>query len=170
MIAVGQRDEATLGGVSNVAPVVEAHLHRNFHGGGAIVGIEAAGESPRRDSHQSFRQVNDGLVCESGEDHLLETSELCGDGRVDPSVGVAEQVDPPGADRVQVALAGKVLEPHALPAANGNERQLSLVVLHLGARVPHVRQIASDVGVVHRGHEKDCGMIRRSCRPRRSTP
>ena len=54
---------------------------------------------------------------------------------------VPEEIDPPGADAVEVALAGEVLEPHARACAQRDHRH-GLVVLHLRARMPHVREIA----------------------------
>ena len=89
----------------------------------------------------SSASVHRGLVREAGEDRVLEALELLAHRGVDARVGVAEQVHPPGADAVEVALAGEVLEPHARSRAQRDHRH-GLVVLHLRARMPDVREIA----------------------------
>lgn len=48
---------------------------------------------------------------------------------------MAKQIDPPGADPVQIALAVEVAEPDAVRADNGDDGQ-SLMTFHLGAGVP----------------------------------
>src|SRR6516162_8536644 len=88
---------------------------------------------------------------EAREDHLLELLELRGDGGVDAWIGVAEEIHPPGADRVQVAVTREILEPNAEAAPDGNRRQL-LVIFHLRARVPHVGKIPYYVGSVLLAH------------------
>ena len=72
---------------------------------------------------------------------MLELLGLRGDGGADARMGVAEEIDPPRADGVEVAFAVEVLEPHPAAAADGNRRQV-LVVAHLRARVPQHAQIA----------------------------
>src|SRR3990167_6564056 len=73
-------------------------------------------------------------MAEAGENHMLQLIDLILDALIDPRVGVAKHVDPPGADRVEVALAIEVLEPYAFAAFDRHQRQL-LVVLHLRAGV-----------------------------------
>src|SRR5262249_34440254 len=111
VITVGQRDETALSAPTDVAPVVEAHFHRDLDRGGAVVGVETAGEPRWRDRGQGFGERNHRLVSEAGEDHLLQTLELLAHRGVDPRVGVAEEIHPPGADGVEIALAVVVLEP-----------------------------------------------------------
>src|ERR1700733_7404058 len=147
VIAVGERDEAALGAAAAVAPVVEAHLQRDFDRGGAVVGIEAAREPRGGERGEGLGERDHRLVREAGEDHLLEPLELRGDRGVDARVGVAEQVHPPGADRIQVTLAVVVLEPSAAGSPYGDHGQL-LVILHLRARMPHVGEVACDVSGV----------------------
>jgi hypothetical protein len=127
----------------DVAPVVEAHLQRHFHGGGAVVRVEALRESGRRNGRERFGELDDRLVREARQDHLLEALELRRHRRVDARVRVAEEVHPPGADGVEITLAGEILEPHARAAPDGDHRH-ALVILHLRARMPHVRQIPLD--------------------------
>jgi hypothetical protein len=128
-------------------------------GGGAVVGVEAAPETCGRDRRERLRQCDHRLVREAGENHLLEPLELRAHRRVDARVGVTEQRHPPGAHGIEIAPAVVVLEPRALAAAYGDQRQLALVVLHLRARVPHVREVADyEVGVCG-GHAQDCGTV-----------
>ena len=165
-----------------------AHLDGDFDGRRAVVREEAAVESGGREAHQSFRERDGGLMGEAGEDHMLEPVELLAHRRVDPRVGMAEEIHPPGADGIEIAPAFEVLEPHALATPDRDHRQL-LVILHLRARMPHVREIAGDergvvfAGSVHgaglralAGSGRDCGMIiglslhRPICMPAPSLP
>ncbi len=86
-------------------------------------------------------------MAEAGEHHVLELVDLVLDALIDARIGMAENVDPPGAHRVQVALAVEVLQPHAFTAADGDQRQL-FVVLHLGAGVPEYGEVALHPAVV----------------------
>src|SRR4029077_13021652 len=62
VIAVGEGDEALPPCRAEVAPVVEAHLHRDLNRGGAVVGVEAAREALRGDSAERFRERDHRLV------------------------------------------------------------------------------------------------------------
>ena len=64
---------------------------------------------------------------------------------------MAEQVHPPRTDGVQVTLAIEILQPHALPPADGDDR-LKLMILHLGARMPEDGVVALGEGLV--GHQE----------------
>src|SRR5205809_290445 len=90
---------------------------------------------------QGLGKLDDRLMREAGEDDVLQFIQLIAHGGVDTRVAMTKQVDPPGTDAVQVPPAVKVLQPGTLGAADGYRRQL-LVVLHLRARVPDVRQIS----------------------------
>jgi len=59
---------------------------------------------------------------------------------------VSKQVDPPGADRIEVASPLDVIQPSA-GTARDRERRGRFVVLHLCARVPHALQAALNQGV-----------------------
>lgn len=60
---------------------------------------------------------------------------------------MAEQIDPPGTDSIQVALAIEVGQPYAFGAGNGHDGQ-GLMALHLGARVPDGIEAALQPGLV----------------------
>ncbi|MNF51297.1 hypothetical protein D3C84_326150 [compost metagenome] len=141
VIAVGQGDEALLALVAAVAPVVEAHLQRHLDARGAVVGVEHPVEPRRGDRHQALGQLDHRLMAEAGEHHVLELVDLGLDAGADARIGVAEHVDPPGADRIEVALAVEVLQPDAFAAADRDQRQL-LVILHLRAGVPEHGKVA----------------------------
>ena len=64
----------------------------------------ASGPAGRARSSSSASSI-DRLVREAGEDHVLERLQLRAHGGVDARIGVTEQVHPPGADGIQVALA-----------------------------------------------------------------
>src|ERR1700704_969284 len=72
---------------------------------------------------------------------MLGPGGLRGHRTADARVGVAEQTGPPGTDRVEITVAVVILEPHARAAPHRDRRQ-GFVILHLGARMPHVAQIA----------------------------
>ena len=88
-----------------------------------------------RELRQALGELDRGLVGEAGEHHVLQRVELRVERRVDARMAVPEQVDPPGADRVQDAAAFEIVEPDAFGAADRHQRQ-RLVMLHLGARMP----------------------------------
>ena len=73
-----------------VAPVVKAHLERHFYGGGAVVGIETAAESRRRQLDQTFRQRDHWFVAEAGQQYMLEIFQLILERGIDARVAVAE--------------------------------------------------------------------------------
>ena len=140
VVTVGEGDEALLRRFANVEPVVKAHFQRYFDAGRAVVGVEHSVQAGRCHFDQAFGQFDHRLMAEAGENHMLQLIDLILDALIDPRVGVAKHVDPPGADRVDVALAIEVLEPHAFATFDRYQRQL-FVVLHLRARVPEHLQV-----------------------------
>jgi hypothetical protein len=48
---------------------------------------------------------------------------------------MSEEIDPPGTDRIQIAVAVKIFQPNTLPFFDGNNREI-LVVFHLCAGMP----------------------------------
>src|SRR5207302_6080605 len=158
VIAVREGEEAALRAPARVVPEMKAHLHRHLDRGRAVVGIDAAGEAGGGDRTELLRERDHRLVGEACEDHLLELLELRAHRGVDAGIRVPEVIHPPGADGIKVALALVILEPRALAAAHGDRRQL-LVVLHLRARMPHVREVARDVCGVGGAHGRNCGRI-----------
>ena len=99
---------------------------------------------------KALRQFDHRLLRETGEHDVLERVELFAQGRVDTRVAVAEKIDPPRADAVQIALAVKVVQPGPLAARDRDQRQIALVLLHLRARMPNGGEAAlQQVGVAH---------------------
>jgi hypothetical protein len=141
VVAVGQGDEALLVRLAAIEPVVKAHLQRDFDAGRAVIGVEHPVQALRGHLHQALGQLDHRLVAETGKDHVFELIDLILDALVDARVGVAEHVDPPGTDCVEVALAFEVFEPDAFAALDRDQRQL-FVVFHLGAGMPQHREIA----------------------------
>ena len=107
VVAVLQRDEFRPPRfVAAVAEPVERHLQRDFDPGRTVVGIEHLGQRlapgfARRDREQAFGQFHRGRMRTTGEDHLLQRARLARDGVGDARLGVAEQVGPPAADRIE---------------------------------------------------------------------
>ncbi|MNQ72515.1 hypothetical protein D3C85_872230 [compost metagenome] len=141
VVAVGQGDEALFVRQAAVEPVVEAHFQRDFDARRAVIGVEAPGQAFRSHFHQAFGQFDHRLMAEASEDHMFQLIHLVLDPLVDPRVGMAEDVDPPGADRIEITFAFEVFEPHAFAALDRDQRQL-FVVFHLGAGMPQNREIA----------------------------
>ena len=65
---------------------------------------------------------------------------------------MAKQIDPPGADGIDVTVSIEILDPHTVARPDGNRWQV-LVILHLGAGVPEHLQIPSDQGGVAHQHK-----------------
>ena len=83
---------------------------------------------------------------ETGEHDVFKRVELFAQGRVDTRVAVAEEVDPPRADAIQIAPAVKVVQPGALTTRNRDQRQVVFVLLHLRARMPDSGEAAAQQG------------------------
>ena len=143
VVAVGDVDEVLLRRLTRVAEIVVAHLERHLDGGGAVVRVKTAIQPLGCHIDQAFREVDHRFMGEAGKHGVFQLLGLLVDGLVDAWVGVAEQVHPPGADRVNVAVAVKVVEPDALAALERNQRQ-GFVVLHLGTGVPDGLQVTLD--------------------------
>lgn len=86
---------------------------------------------------------------EAGQDYVFEPAELVGQCSVDPWVGMPDKIDPPGTNRVEVAVAFEVIQPHSIAARDRYQRHL-LVVLHLGAGMPHGAPAAGEQILVAR--------------------
>src|SRR3546814_396191 len=111
VVAVAQRDEARAPRlVAAVAEPVEGHLQRHLDAGRAVVGVEHLGQRvaprlARGDGQQALGQFHRRGMRAAGEDHLLQRARLPCDRPGDARLGVAEQVGPPAAHRVERAAA-----------------------------------------------------------------
>ena len=81
------------------------NLSNSYHG--ETLGALALGDvSLYKDTfNQAFGQVDHGFVGKTCQDHVLQLADLFLDGGVDARIGVPEQVDPPGTDRIDVTVA-----------------------------------------------------------------
>ena len=147
VVAAGDAHEAALLRLAAVRPGVEAHLERDLRRRGAVGAVARVTESRRRQCREPFRELDHGTVGEAREQHVLERRELVDDRGVDARVRVAEQVDPPRRDGVEVAAPLEVEQPRALAARDRHDRQ-RLVHLHLRARVEHRRAASREPGGV----------------------
>src|SRR5690606_34508261 len=107
-----------------------------------------------------FGQLDHRLVGDAGEHHVFQAFQLLADARVDARVGVAEDIHPPGADRIQVTFAVEVLQPDTGGLTNRYQGQ-AFVILHLGAGVPQHVEVALHPVVVQT-HEKSPSVRRHS--------
>ena len=120
---------------------MEAHLQRDFHRRRTVVCKKTPLEPLRRQLDQTFAQLDHGLVAESGQDDVLELLQLVANGRIDAGIGVAEEIDPPGAHRVDVAVTFEILQPDAFAPFYRNGGK-GFAVLHLCAGVPQHAKVA----------------------------
>jgi hypothetical protein len=72
----------------------------------------------------------------AGKHDVFERIELFVQRGVDARIGVAEQIDPPRTDCIEITAAFVVIQPDAATARDRQQRQ-RLVLLHLRARMPH---------------------------------
>jgi len=140
VVGLREGDEADLVGSAALLPVLEAHFQGHFHRRRTVVGQKHPIQVARRQGHQPLRQFRRRLVGEAGEDVVGDALRLLLQGAVEARMVVAEQVDPPGGDAVDVAPAVHVDEPGALAAGDGDGR-LQLMVLLLGAGMPQMAPI-----------------------------
>ena len=91
---------------------------------------------------------------------MLQLTNLLLNSRVDSGVRMAEQVDPPGAHGVDVAVAFEVLKPDTFAPFDGHQGQGAFVVFHLGAGVPYGFEAAGDeVSVAHDKSPSNGGVL-----------
>src|SRR5690606_33799579 len=117
VVAVLKRDEQ-IALAPLIAVRVEAHLQRDFDSRGTVVREECLAEPRRRQRQQPLGQLDGRRMTEAGQDDLFELARLLCDGSADSGMGMAEQVGPPAADRVEIPLAGYILHPAAFAAAD----------------------------------------------------
>ena len=137
MVAAGHTEKLIFLGSAVVAPVVERHLERNFHRRRTVRGIKAMPQRAPSQCRQPLRQLDHRGVGETGQNDVFQPVQLILERGVDTRVSMAEQVDPPGADSVQVASIVEVVQPCAIPASDRYQRQCAgFVIFHLGAWMP----------------------------------
>src|SRR5262245_34203540 len=98
---------------------------------------EAAGSSLR----EALGELDGGRVSQAGEHHVRERVDLFVERRVYTPVAVPEEIDPPGADRIEDAAPLEIVEPDPFRAGDRQQGQ-SFVVPHLSARMPDRTQAA----------------------------
>ena len=148
VVAVVQGDELRAPRfVGLVAEPVERHLQRHLDPRRAVVGVEHLGQRraaglARGDGQQALGQLHRGRMRAAGQDHLFEAARLARDRPGDARLGMAVQVHPPAAHRVQRAAAVVAHQPGPLAARHRQQRQHVGVFAHLGAGMPEHRKIA----------------------------
>jgi hypothetical protein len=120
---------------------MKAHLQGDLDGRGAVARVEAVAEHAAGRQRKPLSEQHRRLVAEPRQQHVLEPAELVGQRGIDTGIAMPEQIDPPRADGVEIAPPGEVIEPAARAPLHRHERQ-RLVLLHLGAWMPHGGQAA----------------------------
>ena len=141
VIALRHRDEPMLVRLPAVAPEMRTHLERDLGRGCAVGGIERVPETATGKCGETFRQFDHRWMRAAGQDDMLHAVQLRLDRRDDARLAMTEQVDPPRADGIEIALAVCVDQPGAFAAHHRHQRP-GLVRLHLRARMPHGAQAA----------------------------
>jgi hypothetical protein len=160
VVAAGQGDEAATIGPALVAPVVIAHLEGDFDRARPVVGIEHARQSGWRHAHELLGQGDRRFMRHAGQHHMVEAVELVLQRGNDARMAVAEDVGPPGTDRIEIARAIRRIQPGAFGLRDGQHRH-GFVIVHLRARVPDHGKIARGqrVGIGSRGVGHGFAMI-----------
>src|SRR5205814_7322508 len=120
VIALGERDELALLGLSPLLPMLEGHLQRDFHRRAAAVRVEDLGEAVLAGSEARLRRARDQLGgkldrrrrAEAEQRGVGDVLELQAVGAVAFWAVLAVDVDPQGRDGVEV-LAPPRIEPAA---------------------------------------------------------
>ena len=141
VIALGQAHEFFALGMTGLIMVLESELQRDFDGGRPVVVEMELRQSLRHDARKLLGQPDRRLMGKVREDDLLQLVDLLLDGGVDIRVGMPQKIAPPGADDVEIFLSVDGVKPRPFAAFDDNGRQF-LIVLHLGRRVPDMREVA----------------------------
>ena len=97
-------------------------------------------QSRRHNIRQLLGKADRPFVGKVGKDDMLERINLLLDRAINVGVAVPEEVCPPRAHNIEILLPVNVLQPYACAALYNDGRQL-LIVLHLRAGMPDVREI-----------------------------
>jgi hypothetical protein len=93
-----------------VLPGLEGDLHGDLDGRRAVVAVEDAVQSGRRDAHELCGERRGGLVRDAGERAMRERLCLLAQRAHEARMAVAQCRDPPGGVAVEVAGAVGVVE------------------------------------------------------------
>jgi hypothetical protein len=141
VITAAQGDETLAQGLALIAPVVEAHLQRDFDGTGAVVCIEHPVKPRGCRLHQLLGQRDRRFMGHSSQHDVVDAIKLVLERGNDARMAMAKQTSPPRAHRIQIEPALGVGEPRTLRLRNGQHRHAFMVV-HLRARVPDHGKVA----------------------------
>ena len=161
VVTAGQAEKFRFLRTAGIAPVMKAHLERNFRGGRAIGGVEGVAQAMVGQRRQPFRQLDHRRMGKPGQHGVFEGVELLVQGGVDAWVGVAEQVGPPRADAVEKTPTVEIVQPGPFAAGDRNQGEIArrraiAVVAHLRARMPD-RSLTPPEPVIVVAHQCRCG-------------
>src|SRR5207248_2431038 len=95
-------------------PVLIGHLERHFHSGGAIIGIENAGQTTWRYINQLLSEADGRFVAQAEKGGMGDFIQLLSDGLVERGMIVTPDVDPKRRVSVQKPPSFIVAQPNAL--------------------------------------------------------
>ena len=123
VVAAHQAGKRALVRKPPIAPVVKTHLQCDLGRGGAVGGIEDVPETRWCKGGETLRQLDHRGMRATCQQHMVELIDLVAQRRADARIGVAEEVDPPRTDGIEVATAIEVVQPCTLGARDRHERQ-----------------------------------------------
>ena len=141
MIPLGETHKPRLSRASRLLTVLERHLERRLHGGRAVIVEMEFRQTLGHERRQPLRELDRGAMGEIRKDDVLELIQLRRNPRIDLLVRMPEEIRPPRADDIEIALSVHVVEPRPLCVVDHHRRQL-LIVLHLRTRMPDMAQVA----------------------------
>ena len=141
MIPLGETHKPRLSRASRLLTVLERHLERRLHGGRAVIVEMEFRQTLGYERRQPLRELDRGAMGEIRKDDVLEPIQLRRNPRIDLLVRMPEEIRPPRADDIEIALSVHVVEPRPLCVVDHHRRQL-LIVLHLRTRMPDMAQVA----------------------------
>ena len=153
VVAAAQGHKAGAARDALVMKPVVGHFQRHFHPGRPIVGIKHLGQGRtpgllRGTRKQAFGQLHCGRVRTAGQNDLLQRVGLLANGACDAGFGMAVDIGPPTADRIQYAAAIVPHQPRAFATRYREQRQRIGVFAHLCAGVPEHGQVTRTPSVI----------------------
>ena len=153
MIATLQADEFLLVAASAISPGVKAHFQCDFHRTGAVASVESVTQAG--EFGEPLGELNNGLMREPRKHRVFELVKLVFERGIDTRIGMAEQIDPPRGNGIEITLAIGIDQPRPLALDNGHQWK-ALVMLHLRTRMPYRSKRTRDEISVGSQHGLEC--------------
>ena len=121
VVAPAPGHQPPFAGPAAAAPILQRHLHRDFHRHRSGVAEEHRVQPRRGDVDKQLRQTRGGLVGQPAEHDVIHRRQLCGQRRVQHRMAVPVDGRPPGAHRVE-HLDRLAVADECQPGAVGADR------------------------------------------------